>query len=820
MSVRNLRTGGARRASTLCMAALVSLCGGIAGEGYAQSRVYYNAQDVFLSGSNVAWVNFAGDLGPGNLDTVRFRTMFDSIHVHGGNALRWWLHTNGTQTPDFDGSGRVSGPGSKAALYLTKILDMAWQRKIGLVLSLWSFDMQRKSIGSLYTARNAMMLNDTSYARSYIDNALIPLARAIKGHPAIISWEVFNEAEGMSNEYGWSDIYHVPMSNIQRFVNLVAGAIHRVDSTAKVTTGAWDLTAETDVNPLPKPVNARSAIAQMSAAEIQRIEGAFEARYHIKESAEQILAHYALPNYNFYRDDRLVAAGGDPLGTLDIYTSHYYNNGQSTSLCPFLHPSATYGLTKPLVIAEFWPEDVVGVPYADLYRILYDAGYAGAMSWGWYSGGTGHDQTVLQGNTLALLQDLYSRYPEQIEISPVSGTIYAFSAQPVVVDRGESSIIDWKTALGTTATLNGISVAVRGTMIVTPDTATLYTLLATGSTSHTAQVTVNVYPSGKIISFTSSAATIGTGDHAQLRWKVTNGSLVTLNDSVVNRSDSMVVRPTATRKFTLVGAGMIRDTSTFTITVVPGDRFNRALGRPVSVGGSSTNPLYANPQNAVDGDTATQWVSATGTSHIQSITCDLGQNTLISRVLVRWGSRYPTTYHLSLRVEGGIWSTARSLTNGAGGTETIDSLNQVGRYVLLWLGTAGDTGFAIREMEVYGIQDPSSVDGAGEDVPGQYALLQNYPNPFNPNTTIAYCLPAVQAGDVRLRSAWVTLAMYDMLGREVAVLVNEEKGPGTHTLIWNAANRSSGVYLCRLQVFAAGGQVPSYVQTRKLVVLK
>ena len=840
MVIRARRPGVAVRASSFCALALVGSCVGAAGESSGQSRVNYNNQQVFLSGSNVAWVNFAGDLGPANLDTLRFRSMYDSIHACGGNSLRLWLHTNGTQTPAFDGSGRVNGPGSKSVIYLQRILDMAWQRNIGLILCLWSFDMQRKSIGSLYTTRNALMLNDTSYTHSYINNALIPLAGAVKGHPAIISWEVFNEAEGMSDEYGWSDIYHVPMTSIQRFVNLVAGAIHRVDPAAKVTTGAWDLTAETDVNPLPKPMDVQSQLALMSAAEIQRIEESFAARYGVRETAEQILAHYALSNYNYYRDDRLVAVGGDPLGTLDFYTSHYYNNGQSASLCPFLHASATYGLTKPLVIAEFWPEDVQGIPYTGLYRLLYDYGYAGAMSWGWYAGGTGHNQTMLQNNTKVLLRDIFSRYPEQIEINPVSGTVYSFSAQPVLLDRGESSTLDWKTALGTTPTLNGSPVAIRDTLGVAPDSTTSYTLLATGAVSHTATVTVSVYPSGKIISFTSSATTIGSGDHVQLRWKVASGSLVTLNDSVVSRTDSIVVRPTATKKFMLIGIGAARDTSSLTVAVMQGGQFNRALGTPVLVGGSSTNPLYANPQNAVDGDTTSQWVSATGTSQIQSITCDLGQNILISRVVIKWGSRFPTIYLLSLRVEGGIWTTVRVLTNGAGGTETIDSVNQAGRYVLLRLGAAGDTGFAIREMEVYGIQDPTSVTSSGEDVPGQYALFQNYPNPFNPSTTIRFSVAEAQTGfgatsidnspltiDNRpgsgvsgLGSRHVRLGVYDILGREVTVLVDEEKEPGSYTVTWNATGRASGAYHCRLQVFSAGGQVPTYTQTRKLVLLK
>jgi Concanavalin A-like lectin/glucanases superfamily/Secretion system C-terminal sorting domain len=89
-------------------------------------------------------------------------------------------------------------------------------------------------------------------------------------------------------------------------------------------------------------------------------------------------------------------------------------------------------------------------------------------------------------------------------------------------------------------------------------------------------------------------------------------------------------------------------------------------------------------------------------------------------------------------------------------------------------------------------------------IPTTYALSQNYPNPFNPSTKIGYQLP---------KSSFVTLKVYDIIGREVSMLVNETQNEGTYEVTFDASHLASGVYFYRLQ---AG----SFVQTKKLVVVK
>jgi hypothetical protein len=101
-------------------------------------------------------------------------------------------------------------------------------------------------------------------------------------------------------------------------------------------------------------------------------------------------------------------------------------------------------------------------------------------------------------------------------------------------------------------------------------------------------------------------------------------------------------------------------------------------------------------------------------------------------------------------------------------------------------------------------QGVTSAGGALPEIPVAFALLQNYPNPFNPATSIRYQVPEVS--DVKL-------VVYDILGREVATLVDTRKPVGNYTVQFDAAGLASGVYLYRLQ---AG----SFVQTRKMVLVK
>lgn len=92
----------------------------------------------------------------------------------------------------------------------------------------------------------------------------------------------------------------------------------------------------------------------------------------------------------------------------------------------------------------------------------------------------------------------------------------------------------------------------------------------------------------------------------------------------------------------------------------------------------------------------------------------------------------------------------------------------------------------------------------------EYSLLQNYPNPFNPSTKIEYTLPF---------DSHVKLKIYNMIGEQVATLVDEVKPPGYNEAIWNAGNIPSGIYLYSLETMSIDGG-DNFKSVRKMILIK
>ena len=102
----------------------------------------------------------------------------------------------------------------------------------------------------------------------------------------------------------------------------------------------------------------------------------------------------------------------------------------------------------------------------------------------------------------------------------------------------------------------------------------------------------------------------------------------------------------------------------------------------------------------------------------------------------------------------------------------------------------GGTAQANRPNTCFTFTTGVGVNPIGLEIPKVYSLSQNYPNPFNPTTKINFALP---------KQGFVTLKIYDVLGREVRTLVNEVKSAGNFTVDFNASEFSSGVYFYKLE---------------------
>lgn len=295
-----------------------------------------SGEKIFLAGFNLAWIQFAADVGDAPLNATAFRAAMKAVSDSGGNVMRVWLSTNGSKDPVFGSDGLVTGLGTQTLANVQQMLAIARENKMLLMPVLLTHNFMQNQAG-VNLANNAKLLTTDAGLKAYIDKALVPLVTAIGNDPNLVCWEIANEPEGMVEGVGWTSS-RIPKTAVQVFTNRMAGAIHRAAPGVLVSTGT-------------------------------------------------VQAAYL----NWYTDAALKAAGGDADGVLDFYQVHYYGwNGTSNS--PFRKGAAAWSVDKPLMVGEFasssWsPEIPSSSKMQDaesvdtLLENLYKNGYAGGMFW-------------------------------------------------------------------------------------------------------------------------------------------------------------------------------------------------------------------------------------------------------------------------------------------------------------------------------------------------------------------------------------------------------------------------------------------------------
>ncbi len=156
-----------------------------------------------------------------------------------------------------------------------------------------------------------------------------------------------------------------------------------------------------------------------------------------------------------------------------------------------------------------------------------------------------------------------------------------------------------------------------------------------------------------------------------------------------------------------------------------------------------------------------------------------------------------------LNTENSAW-TKVGFVDGHGNSNSLKSYSFADNST-----SSGKYSYRLKQIDIDGSFEYSQTVEVDLDIPSKFELTQNYPNPFNPTTTISYTIPVAELGF----GLTVLLKIYDMLGKEVATLVNEEQASGNYSVQFDASKLSSGIYYYTLKT-------EKYSDTKKMLLLK
>ena len=341
------------------------------------TRLVAGGRDVFLNGVNLAWLRWGRDFVASDdvFTLCHFEEALRFVVEHGGNALRVWIFTEPSKLLDWDeDEPRVRGLAKGVIPTAQAMLELAAHYQVWIVLVLFNGAVERSDTDCMLFGGEEATLT------SLIDNAVRPLAHALRGYEWLALWEIANEMEGLLdtgappdpsnpqctdvrnpavrcpgrwNPSGWNRACRFPIRKLQRFVNRVGDALHASNANHAVTLGAWSFCASADFR-----MGSRSA--------------------------------------NLWSAECLQAAGGASGGVVDVWQLHSYPKDEGGKLfhdgSPAHSEPSDYRLNGPVLIGEIsnrWIERPSGgdasptasETMASLHRDARAHGYAGVFSW-------------------------------------------------------------------------------------------------------------------------------------------------------------------------------------------------------------------------------------------------------------------------------------------------------------------------------------------------------------------------------------------------------------------------------------------------------
>lgn len=232
-----------------------------------------------------------------------------------------------------------------------------------------------------------------------------------------------------------------------------------------------------------------------------------------------------------------------------------------------------------------------------------------------------------------------------------------------------------------------------------------------------------------------------------------------------------------------------------------------------TIGGTGDDLSYSIIQSTDGGYVVAGCTNSFGAGNYDMFIVKLNNNGTYQWSRTVGGGNYDDAFSISQTADGGYIASGQTSSFGAGGTDMyivkFDANGNTCENTTSPSPSSG-TGGTLLSQTTYEISFNPLITGGGftsvggpvptticvigikpisNEIPKSYTLSQNYPNPFNPSTRIKFDLP---------KSSFTKLHIYDILGREVARLVNEQLKPGTYEVEWNGSNYPSGVYFYKI----------------------